>query len=174
MNGDTTEYSLWLTLNEKTNEHDCFQDTIVDLAVAHQDAPVFAPHVTVVGGIDVERTTLVETANSLADETEPINAMFGPLRCSTTTHQCVFRLLGPSLELFELYESARETLELSTSAYNPHLSLIYIDMSFADRLALVETIDSESLPRQARFPTLEVVETAGPVPEWETVCTAQL
>ncbi|TKX69187.1 hypothetical protein [Halorubrum sp. GN11GM_10-3_MGM] len=53
-----TEYSLWLTLAEETEAFQQFRDVIVDLAATHEDAVIFEPHITVVGGIDGDRTAL--------------------------------------------------------------------------------------------------------------------
>ena len=90
---------------------------------------------------------------------------FGEVRCSTTTHQCVFRLVDPSLALFELYASARDALGLPEGAYNPHLSLVYSDIAFVKRLALADAVDVDALPEKVELPTFALVETGGPVTE---------
>ena len=168
------DFSIWLTPDEESNAYRQLQETIDELPSAHADAPVFEPHVTVVGGVDGDRESLEETTRSLTDDTKPVEVTFGEVRCSTTTHQCVFRLVDPSLALFELYASARDALELSMEAYNPHLSLVYSDMGFADRLALANAVDVDALPEEVALPTLELVATGGPVSEWESVCTVPL
>jgi len=99
---------------------------------------------------------------------------FGPIRSSTTTHRCVFRLVDPSVELFELYDSTRDALGTSGTAYDPHVSLIYSEMEFPRRVALAAAIDTGALPDRARLPTLEVVATGGPVSTWETVYSVPL
>ncbi|SDN46913.1 Cyclic phosphodiesterase-like protein [Haloarchaeobius iranensis] len=58
--------------------------------------------------------------------------------------------------------------------YVPHLSLIYSEMSIADRVSMVESIDLEALPATVRTDTLAVVDTTGEVSEWRTISTAGL
>lgn len=174
MSDDSPEYSLWLTFDEGTETRGLFRDTIADLATRHADSPVFEPHVTVVGAVDRERTALVETARSVAADSDPIEVTFGPVRCSTTRYQCVFHLVEPSLELFELYEATRDAVGAPPTAYNPHVSLVYSDMALDERLALAADLDSETLPRTGRLTTLEIVATGGPVAEWETVASVRL
>jgi len=94
-----------------------------------------------------------------------VEVTFGEVRCSTTTHQCVFRLVDPSLALFELYASARDALGLPEGAYNPHLSLVYSDIAFVKRLALADAVDVDALPEEVALPTLALVETGCPVTE---------
>ena len=86
----------------------------------------------------------------------------------------MFRLVDPSLSPFELYAAARDAIGLPDEAYNPHLSLNYSDMDFADRLALADAVDVDALPDAVALPTLALVETSGPVGEWESVCSVSL
>jgi hypothetical protein len=174
MSDTATEYSLWLTLEEGTAVARQFRETIDDLAATHEDAVVFEPHITVVGGIDGDRTALTETTQSLAAETDPLAVTFGDVRCSTTRHQCVFQLVEPSIELFNLHQRARDALSLSSAAYFPHLSLVYSNMSVSRRIAVAASIDTGSLPKHAQLSTLKLVDTTGPVSTWQPVISVQL
>ena len=92
---------------------------IADLAAKH-DAVAFEPHITVVGGINGDCTTLTEMTRSFTAETSPLSVTFGDVRCSTTRHQCIFLLVDPS----KVCELARGALGLPCEAYLPHLSLV--------------------------------------------------
>lgn len=174
MGSATSEYSLWLTLQEETEAYQQLRDAIVDLATGYDDAAVFEPHITVVGGVSGERAALSETTRSLAKSTDPLDVTFGSVRSSTTRHQCVFILVEPSIELFDVHQTARETLSLSPEAYVPHVSLVYSDMSLRRRIAVAASIDPSSFPEQANVATLELVDTTGPVSEWESIVAVQL
>jgi len=104
----------------------------------------------------------------------PIDVTFGDVRYSTTRHQCVFLVVKPSIELFDHYQRARDALSLPAEAYFPHLSLVYSDMNLARRIAVVASINTESLPEHAQFPTVELVDTTGPATTWETITAVQL
>lgn len=67
--------------------------------------------------------------------------------------------------LIELYASACDALGREVEAYNPHLSLIYSEMWFADRITLVDAVDVDALPDAVELSTLALVETGSPVTE---------
>jgi hypothetical protein len=86
----------------------------------------------------------------------------------------VFILVEPTLELLSLHQTAVQQFDSTPEMYVPHLSLIYSDMSIADRIAMVDSIEVELLPSTVCVDTVAVVETTGAVPEWNTVTTYQL
>ncbi|MGQ3330773.1 2'-5' RNA ligase family protein [Halorubrum sp. FL23] len=168
------EYSIWLTLEESSSAHAQLKRVIDTLAHTYDDAPAFEPHLTLVGGIDGDRQRLAHTVSALGEETEPSELDISGVQCSTTAHQCVFCLVEPSLQLLQLRRQAMTTLERPEAMYVPHLSLIYSDMGLDQRVALADAIDPAALPNQVRVTTIEVVETSGPVTDWESVCTVPL
>jgi 2'-5' RNA ligase len=167
-------YSLWLVPAAGSSARRRLQATITELAAGHEDAPVFEPHVTVIGGIDGERAALEETTRALAARTDPLELAFESVRWSTTRHQCVFLLVEPTLELVELRQSAREAVGGPNSAYHPHLSLAYSDMDLADRRDIAQSVDMAALPSHITCQTVELVETTGPESEWEAVVSVPL
>ena len=170
----TSEYSLWLAPDEETAAYRQLQAVISDLADAHHDAPVFEPHVTVVGGINDERDSLRDTLQTLGTHRAPLEVAFESVRWSTTRSQCVFLLAKPTLELFELHTSARDATDVSKEAYYPHLSLLYSDMGLKRRRAVAQSVDSASLPSRITCRTLTLVETSGSEPEWEAIASVAL
>lgn len=155
---------LWLVPAAGTTAHRQVQATITQLAAEHEDAPVFEPHVTLVGGIDGERAAL-QTAQTLAGWTEPVELTFESIHWSTMRHQCIFVLVEPTLELTQLHWSAHEPVTGSTAAYHPHLSLIYSDMDLADRRDVAQSIDIAALPSSITCQTMKLIETTGPESE---------
>jgi hypothetical protein len=125
-------YSLWLVPGTEATARRQLRATITRLADRYEDAPVFEPHVTVVGGIDGERGALEKTTRTLAARTTSLELTFGGVRWSTMRHQCVFIPVTPTLELLELRRSTREAFGGSTVAYHPHLSLVYGDMDLIE------------------------------------------
>ena len=170
----TSEYSLWLAPDEESGAYRQLQATITELADAHEDAPVFEPHITVVGRINGERELFQETMRTLGSHRAPIEVAFEGVRWSTTRHQCVFLLAEPTLELFELYSSARDALDASKGPYHPHLSLLYSDIDLRRRREVAQSIDTMSLPSHITYRTLKLVDTTGSEPEWETIASVAL
>lgn len=167
-------YSLWLVPGTETTAHRQLQATIRELAERFEDAPAFEPHVTVIGGIDGERAALEETTRTLATRTAPLELAFDGVRWSTTRHQCVFLPVEPLLELMEVRWSARESINGSTMAYHPHLSLVYSEMDLTERRDVAQSIDTAALPGSIMCQALALVDTTGPESEWETLVSVPL
>lgn len=168
------EYSVWLVPDRGTDAYQQLEETIKKYAQRDEDAPRFDPHITVVGGIEGEESVLREGVRSLAEGQDSFDAKFSKVQCSTTRHQCVFLLVEPSIEILSLYQEATESFEVGSGMYVPHLSLIYSNMSIKERLKIVESIESSSLPGTARIGAVALVETTGDASEWETIGTYEL
>ena len=167
-------YSLWLIPGVDTTVYRRLKTTITELAAEHEDAPVFEPHITVVGGIDSERTVLKETTQTLANQTDPLTVAVEGVRWSTTRHQCVFLAVEPTLELGELHQSARKAVNKPATAYHPHLSLIYSEMDLAERRDIARSIDMAMLPDSLTCQRLQLIDTTGAESEWETAVSVRL
>ncbi|MFC4407893.1 2'-5' RNA ligase family protein [Haloarchaeobius iranensis] len=167
-------YSLWLVPDRDAAAYRQLEETIRELATGQEDAPEFEPHVTVLGGIRGDQDLITERTEELVGNRESLELSFTAVHCSTTKHQCVFLLIQPTRELLSLHQTAAELFDTNPGMYVPHLSLIYSEMSIADRVSMVESIDLEALPATVRTDTLAVVDTTGEVSEWRTISTAGL
>lgn len=163
------EYSVWLLPNRGTDAYQQLDETIEKYAQLYEDAPRFDPHITVVGGIEGNKSVLEENIRSLAKEQDPFDAEFIKVQCSTTRHQCVFLLVEPSIELFSLHQEMSESFNMSGGMYVPHLSLVYSDMSIEERLEMVKSIELSSLPKTAHINAVAFIETTGDASDWEAV-----
>lgn len=161
-------YSLWLAPESDSPEGRLFTDRIEDYAGTYDDAPVFDPHLTVVGGVDVEEATAVEVTRDAADGHGPVEVDLVRPHCSTTRYQCVFLLAEPTTDLLALHEDARRAVGRDPSMYTPHLSLLYSDVGVAERRRLVEGFDAD-LPVSFTADHVQVVDTRGGVGEWSVV-----
>ncbi len=165
----TETYSLWLVPERGTPAYRRLDDLISDRSRSYPDAPDFDPHVTLLGGIDADEGGVSERTQALVRGCDPFDLDFVDVSCSTTTHQCVFLLMAPSVVLLELRRDASAAFERDERMYVPHLSLVYSDMGPKERIRVVESTDVESLPDGVRIDTVELVDTGGPVAEWRTV-----
>lgn len=170
----TGRYSIWLRPDPETHAYRRLDEVIGEFADSIADAPDFDPHVTVLGGIAADRETVEKRTRDLAHGRDPFTLSFTSVSCSTTTHQCVFVLVEPSVELLELHRNAVEFFDAEAEMYVPHLSLVYSDMGLEERVRTMRSIDDESLPSEIRIETVAVVETSGPVQTWETTGTYSL
>lgn len=162
-------YSIWLVPDRETRVYRVLDERISDRARSYPNAPDFEPHITLLGGIERDEATVVERTQDLVRGCDPFGLDFSAVSCSTTTHQCVFLLVTPSAALLRLRRSASESFGLAERMYVPHLSLVYSVIDVEERVRLVRSIDTESLPDSVRIDAVEVVDTGGPVPDWRTV-----
>lgn len=161
-------YSLWLAPEPDSPEGRLLEDRIEEYAGAYDDAPAFDPHLTVVGGADVDASTAVERTRDAADGHGPVEVSLVRPHCSTTRYQCVFLLADPTADLLALREDARRAFERDPSMYTPHLSLLYSDVDVDERRRLVEGFDAD-LPVAFTADHVQVVDTRGGVGEWSVV-----
>lgn len=161
-------YSLWLAPDPDGPAGRALADRIAAYAEAHDDAPVFDPHLTVVGGVDVGATAAVERTRDAAADHGPLEVRLVRPHCSTTRYQCVFLLAAPTADLLGLREDARRAFGRAASMYTPHLSLLYSDVEVGERRRLVEGYDGD-LPVSFAADHVQVVDTRGGVGEWSVV-----
>ena len=167
-------HSMWLIPDRGSPAYRRLDDLITDYARSHPDAPDFEPHITLLGGIETNEATVVNRTRDLVRGRDPLKLAFGDVSCSTTTYQCVFLLVVPSVPLLELRQAATDSFGRAAELYVPHVSLVYGDLSPENRVQATRSIDADSLPDSVRVDTIEIVDTDGPVSEWRTVSTHPL
>lgn len=168
------EYSVWLVPDRDTSEYQQLEQTIEEYTQRYEDAPRFEPHITVVGGIESDRSLLAENVQDLAEGQDSFDVEFTKIQCSTTRHQCVFLLVEPSMKLLSLHQEASDLFEICDGMYVPHLSLIYSNIGIEERLEMVDSIELSSLPRTVHIDAIALVKTTGDALEWESIETYDL
>lgn len=167
-------YSIWLVPDRETQEYQTLDELIGEYARSYPDTPDFDPHITLLGGIETDEPTVVDRTRDLARGRDPLELAFGDVSCSTTTHQCVFLLVAPSVPLLQFRQAATGAVGRAAEMYVPHMSLVYGDLSPEDRVRVVRSIDTDALPDSVVLDTIEIVDTDGAVSEWRTVSTQSL
>ncbi|MDY6773931.1 MAG: ribonuclease BN, partial [Candidatus Nanohaloarchaea archaeon] len=112
-------YSLWLVPEEDSTVYDRLSSLIQKYAKRYEDAPVFEPHVTAVGGLEFGYDTVKEAAGTLADRNPPVEITLTRPHISTTRHQCVFLLAEPATELLEFHREGAKLLGIDPGMYIP-------------------------------------------------------
>ena len=161
-------YSVWLIPEGGTAGHTQWHRLIATLADTAADAPVFDPHLTLVGSVD-DAVRAARVAQAVAHTTPSLELRVRDVQCSTTTHQCVFCPVEPSLPLLRARRHGLAVLGRSDTLYVPHVSLIYSDMSLARRVTLADAIEPTAIPDRLRLTRVAVVDTRGSVEEWEPI-----
>lgn len=134
-----SKYSLWLIPDWRSEAYHQLVDRISEYAHEYEDAPEFEPHVTVLGGIQSDSHDIKVQARTLAAKYDPIDLQLTRVQCSTTTHQCVFALVEPTVHLLQLHDETAKSFDENPGMYVPHVSPIYSDMSIDDRILIAES-----------------------------------
>jgi len=130
--------AYWLIPTEPARSY--FQNLISDLAERY-DAPEFEPHVTVHVGVDCT-DKVAELLSISTRRSRPITLRALNVSNSSEFIKTLFVTFDTSLQLQRLNQSIRKAAqESSTYQLNPHLSLLYKNMSTVDRNCLARLVE---------------------------------
>lgn len=107
-------------------------------------APVFQPHVTLIGGISIAETDMIEKTEQLAKRLRKYFLSFADVSYGSSRHQCVYIQCNKDAYTMQAASLAQEIFEVPAAPYMPHCSLVYSDMSEAHRAEVV-TVARERL-----------------------------
>jgi 2'-5' RNA ligase len=129
--------AYWLVPAEPARSF--FVSAIADLA-ARFDAPRFEPHLTVSAGPKGNENPEEVLRGAFAD-CEPFRLSVRDVQCSDEFTKTVFMQFEPSLELLRLNRALQEASALHDDyEFNPHLSLIYKNMTPEARMEVATSI----------------------------------
>lgn len=159
-------YSLWVIPTGEA--YDTFSTRINRLAREY-GAPVFEPHVTVLGEAMQSEAEILKRAEQLAQGHQPF-----PLQVQTVDyHDAYFRALflrvQESEPLLAMHQHAQELFQMQAlPGYMPHLSLLYGHFPQVVKEAIIATI-GQDLAARFTVRSLHVVKTEGYVKHWSRI-----
>jgi len=167
--------AFWLIPTEPGRSY--FQNIINDLAERYA-APEFEPHVTVHVGVDCT-DSVDDVLSRAARDSKRIALQVRNVSHSSEFTRTLFVTFASSAQLQRLNQSICEaTQDSSGYQLNPHLSLLYKNMSMADRRLLARSIEVP-FP-EVTFGSLKAVRCVSPtrsradVEAWRSVAQAPL
>lgn len=168
-----TGYSIFLVPPEGSELYASLAECISEIA-GRSGAPIFVPHVTLIGGILGNEQDVTEKTRELADSLTPFDIKLGELGSNGTYFQMLFSKIDPSVSLMKSNQLARDIFDAQDGVYFPHLSLAYGDFTPDE----VETLKQEILNQQwipfgntYCVKELELWNTEGEVSHWRRVGT---
>ena len=159
------DYSLWLL--PPPREGAAWRALIRRLA-ADFDAPVFEPHVTLLGGIAAPPSQALAAAREWAQSSPPLLARPRAIACRNEYYRCVFVELEKTPELLAARRRAERIFKRAGGAYLPHLSLLYGCYDAATKRRAVAAVGKLSRA-SLRLPCAALVAMAagGTPADWE-------
>ena len=167
--------AYWLLPTEPARSY--FQNVIKGLAKRYA-APEFEPHVTAYVGVDCS-DKVTEVLSILARRSKPITLRVLNVSNSSEFIKTLFVALASSVQLQRLNRNIRKAAQ-DSSPYqlNPHLSLLYKNLSAADRRRLTSLIEVPFT--ELTFNSLKAVRCVSPtksradVEGWRSTAEAPL
>jgi 2'-5' RNA ligase len=132
-----TNFFIWLC-----PEHTCaaYLQKIIDGLCRAFEAPGFAPHLTLGGGIVKDLTGIEALLGEIAERHPPLTLRITRLATSPQRLKALHLTFEPAVALDRLQSDVRQNLPgLSAKAFEPHLSLLYKTLTMAQRRELEAT-----------------------------------
>jgi len=126
-------YSIWCIPDEGSELYITLQRHVADLSLRF-DAPIFDPHVTLIGWLKGDTDEIVEKTMHLARQTKPFEIRLNGIGLTNDPLKCLYIGVQPSSELQDANALARKIFgKKDRIPYAPHLSLLYGDFPRKDR-----------------------------------------
>lgn len=163
--------SLWLTPEGPESQA---VGAVVSELSCRFGTPTFAPHVTLMAGLELHPDAVVGRCRELARGLHPFSLRFLGVQTGTDYFRSLYVLASPDLPILDARKRA-ETLFAAhpRESYMPHLSLLYGSLpAETARLLAAEVVPAA--PPSLVLRTLEVVATEGPVSDWRSIARLPL
>jgi len=160
------KYSVWIIPPKPVfNE---LKKVINDLSLQYK-SPVFKPHMTVLGNIDLELNKIQKVVKEVATDIDNLTLSLGPISFSTTYLQSVFVRVNSTARLMQLNLEIKKLLNIENNVFMPHISLMYGNHDMETR----EKIATKIKLRSSSFVVNEIViGSEKPEPRgWEPIAT---
>lgn len=166
----TETYSLWL--RPMGDIAFSLQQRIRKLSEKH-NAPLFEPHVTLLGGLQAPEAELINITQTLGSSLQPFDILLTRAGTGTTFYQSLFVNIEKTQPLVEAREKAEQLFDHSTKDdYFPHLSLMYGDFLREEKERILNAMGREFHIR-FKVQNLLLVNSTGKPDKWKKIHSAE-
>lgn len=139
---ETSVYSLWLQPSGDIAYQ--LQERIKKLSNAY-DTPLFAPHVTLLGGLNVSETEVISLTDTLASSLAPFELTLTRAGYTDNFYQSLFIHIKKEEPLMEVRHMACQLFDIPEAerSYMPHLSLMYGELDRDEKERILNKTDRE-------------------------------
>ena len=163
--------SLWLMPEADARKR---LSGLIDSLALRLDTERFAPHVTLLPGLGVPQSAVVDGARLLAGRLQPFSLGFMAVDGEDQHFRCLFLRVGDDPGLRHAHAlAARQFGRQADPGFHPHLSLVYGALEARQKAGLLSELSGETATSfDAR--RLHVWKTEGPVGEWRELAAFDL
>jgi 2'-5' RNA ligase len=157
-------YTLWLV--PTGNAYDKFSNLIKSLAKKY-DAPIFEPHVTLLGDIEISEEEAVKKTEQLVANQKSFPLNLGSVDYQDFHFRTLFVRAEPTKFLQNLHKRAKQIFQMDIPPYMPHLSILYGTYPEELKKGIISEIGST---KEASWIVDKVtLIKGGEVSEWKTI-----
>lgn len=161
-----TGYSI--NILPKGEEYNRFETLIIKLAEEY-GAPLFAPHITVLGQASDNEETAIKLMKQLISNQKPFSVTLNKVDFQDYFFRALYVLVEKIEPLIKLHEKAKQIFgKKDTAEYMPHLSLLYGDFKSEIKKKIIREIGKEQ-PAVFEVNSLSLFRTEGEADEWYEV-----
>lgn len=149
-------------------EYNRFETLIIKLAEEY-GAPLFAPHVTVLGQASPDEEAALKLVEKLVSNQQPFSVSLNKVDYQEYFFRALYVLAEKTEPLVKLHEKAKQFFGKKNEAeYMPHLSLLYGDFKPEIKEKIIKEIGREQ-PSVFEVKSLHLFRTEGEADEWYSV-----
>jgi 2'-5' RNA ligase len=140
------------------------------------DTPSFEPHLTLLGGLKQNETSLVSMTKLLAGRLHPFEISLNNISYTENYYRSLFIKADKTDELISAYITARRLFgdesDPSTDDFMPHVSLMYSDLDRNEKLRLINS-HGNTFECCFEVHSVMLVKCEGAPQQWEEIHSAQ-
>ena len=157
-------FVTWLTFQK--DDEDFLQDIINELSKKYNSVS-FEPHITACGLSNIELDKISKICENISARFEPFNVEFLNISYSDDLWKTLFVNLKTSMIMNEIYDNLRnEFQKIEKYVFEPHISLIYKNMSTSDKKEISKNL---KLKKQFRIDSISILHYSDKIENWEIV-----
>ena len=165
-------FHLWLVPTGTV--YDRLAGVISELSARYQ-GPQFDPHLTLLGRLEGEEKVLVDRTHQLARTLHPFEVRLKEPGYEAQYFRCLFLPVEPSPQILDAHQRTTQIFDAHpTSAFDPHVSLLYGLFSAGMKRAIINSLPPD-LPSAFLVSRLQLIraDSTNP-PDWQVVETLDL
>lgn len=160
-------HSLWLM--PKGVVYDRLSGIIKRLAIEY-NAPVFSPHVTLLGEAMQSEVDIIERIQELVSGQKPFPITLSTVGYGDAYFKALFVEVGETEPLLALHERAKGIFDMKdTPPYKPHISLFYGNSSSAIKKKMIDMIGGGDQAAEFMVGSIHLFKTDGEANVWYKV-----
>lgn len=133
-------YSLWFM--PSGSAYKTLDEIIYRLSLKYSTPRLF-PHVTIIPDVVSREKQMISDTVQLVELISPFRIVLGKIEYSNEYFKCVFARAEPREILIATNSNAREIFDRQELTYEPHLSLLYGNLSEQIKKEIVQTVGQE-------------------------------